>query len=156
MGMNKSTLITTAVVATVVVGFILYVLQPSYGIILRATNTDITPQKWTAIKGVLDAHSVTPGADSREKLYRVREFNGGVPVGLADEGTLDKVELLEDYDLTLADLKSAGFTGHAFQIGVGNIERSKRVPKGPDTPLAHHRLNILESQKMVEAVNPYL
>lgn len=134
-------------------------LEPRYGIILRATNTDIGSQKWTAIDGVLKATSKTPHADPREKLYRVREFNNGdpVPVGGMDEGTLDKTALLEDYDATISDLKTKSFTGHAFQIGVGTKERSKRIPKNePNTPQAHHRLNILESKEMVKEVDDVL
>ena len=78
-------------------------------------------------------------------------------MGSADEGALDKTELLEDYDGTVAELQSAGFTGHAFQIGVGAKERSKRIPKdGMETPQAHARPNLVESKEMVKAVDDVL
>ena len=162
MGTKTNTLVITGVAAAAlgaVAAFALCdLLAPKHGIILRATNTDIDSQKWLAIEGVLKRPSVTQHADSREKLYRVREFNGGVPVGAADEGTLDKTELLEDYDATVAELqRPPGFTGHAFQIGVGAMERSKRIPKdGMETPLAHARPNLVESEEMVKAVDGVL
>jgi hypothetical protein len=166
--MKPITLGLTAAAAGLVVGIgaasIADLLKPKYGIVLRATNTDIDSQKWTEIVRVLKAPSETPNADSRDKLFRIREFNEGHLVPVPDpvppdglpEGMLEKSALLEDYDATILELENGKFTGHAFQIGVGTVERSKRVPKGPDTPQAHNRKNILESKKMVEEVNPFL
>ena len=81
---------------------------------------------------------------------------GGDPGSDGDDGALPEAQLLEDRQTTIDELSKESFTGHAFQIGVGSVERSKRVPKGPDTPQAHNRKNILESKKMVEEVNPFL
>lgn len=162
--MNKTTLgIATAGIG-LAAGLVVCLpcfLEPRYGIILRATNTDIDSQKWTGIEGVLKAASLTPHADSRDKLYRIREFDNGnlvpIPLGGLPEGTLDKMALLEDYDATISNLKTNSFTGHAFQIGVGAMERSKRIPKsGLNMPQAHYRQNILESKEMVKKVDDVL
>lgn len=165
MDMKPITLGLTAAAAGLVVGIgaasVADSFKPKYGIILRANNTEIDSQKWQEIENVLTAPSLTPHADSRDKLYRVREFSNGAPVGgdpgsAGDEGALPEAQLLEDRQATIDEISKGSFTGHAFQIGVGAIERKKRVPKGPDTPQAHNRKNILESKKMVEQVNPFL
>jgi hypothetical protein len=153
--MKPITLGFTAAAAGLVVGVgaasIADSLKPKYGIILRATNQDIDAQKWGKIKEKLNLPPTIAGADSREMLYRVREFNNGTPVGNTDEGSLPEAELLEDRRVP------TNFTGHAFQIGVGARERSKTIPKsGPGMPQSHSRLNLQESKKMVEDVDGVL
>jgi len=127
-------------------------LTPKYGIILRATDQDISPEKWDAIQAVLARDPpVTADAEARLKLYRIREFKDGLPQGNKDDGEMIETQLLEDRRVP------EHFTGHAFQIGVGTIQRSKKVPsKAPDMPQAHFRQNLLESKEMVQEVNAIL
>ena len=127
-------------------------LAPRYGIVLRATNQDISPEKWDAIEAVLTkTPPVTPDAEPRANLYRIRTFKDGVPQGDKDDGDMAETELLEDRRVP------ENFTGHAFQIGIGAIQRSKKVPSSaPDMPQAHFRQNLLESKEMVKEVNAVL
>jgi hypothetical protein len=157
--MNKSTLGIVAVAAVALgAGAALTLsdlLAPKYGIILRVTKADISDDQWTQIQAVLDKAPVTANADARKKLYRVREFANGSLVGDEDVGELAETQLLEERHL--AELQAANFTGHAFQIGVGAMERSQRIPKnGTDTLHAHFRPNIVESKEMVKEVNDVL
>ena len=127
-------------------------LTPKYGIILRATDQDISPEKWPAIEAVLARNPpVTPDANARVSLYRIREFKDGVAQGNKDDGEMVETQLLEDRRVP------EHFTGHAFQIGVGAIERSKKVPsQTPEMPQAHFRPNLLESKEMVKEVTAIL
>ncbi len=155
MGMNTTTLGITvaavALVAGVAIGLLPSLLEPNYGIILQASKADISDDKWLQIQAVLDKAPVTPHADSRRMLYRVREYKDGAPVGTVDNGTLPETQLLGEKQVP------ANFTGHAFQIGVGALERSQIIPKnGTNMPQAHFRQNILESKEMVKEVNKVL
>ncbi len=159
MSVNTFTLGITAVLAAGAgaVGALALsdILAPKYGIILRATNSDINEDQWNKIQAVLDKDpSVNEHAD-RKMLYRIRKFQDGAIVGGEHPGELAETELLEDPNI--ADLESKKFNGHAFQIGVGAIERSKRIPRiQPDTSHAHLRLNIKESREMVKEVDAVL
>lgn len=135
------------VAATLGVVKILQSKTPQYGIILRATSSDITDQQWKAIRDVLKASPQTPFASNREYLYRIQDYVDGAPDPQSPElGKMDESLLLEDRRVP------ANFTGHAFQIGVGGEENSRFLPV-MQMPQAHFRPNMTESQKMVDAVN---
>jgi hypothetical protein len=127
------------------------VLTPKYGIIVRATDADISPEKWSAIEAVLAKPSITADADPRIQLYRIRTFKDGIAQGNNDDGEMVETLLLQDRRVP------PNFTGHAFQIGVGAIQRKKNVPKnGPDMPQAHFHQNLSESKEMVKEVDAVL
>jgi hypothetical protein len=126
-------------------------LTPRYGIIVHATDADISPEKWSAIEAVLAKTSVTPDADPRTQLYRIRAFKDGIAQGDKDDGQMVETLLIEDRRVP------PNFTGHAFQIGVGALQRSEKIPKsGPDMPQAHFHQNLRESKQMVKEVNAVL
>ena len=131
-------------------------LTPKYGIILRATDADVSPEKWAEIEKVLALPPKTPEADPRIKLYRIRLYKNGVAQPNKDgedkdDGDMPESELVEDRRVP------TNFTGHAFQIGIGAIQRTKRVPdSAPASPQAHFRQNLLESKEMVKEVNAIL
>ena len=169
--MNKRTLGIGGLVVGAAAGLLVALpcfLEPKAAIILRATNADISDDQtensqWKQIEErVLNAASVTPGADSRKLLYRVRKFKDGEPVGEpadanGDEGMLPEAQLLEDRVEVVGILRAARFNGHAFQIGAGGVERSQKIPKGfTGTFHAHGRPNIQESKEMVKEVNDIL
>lgn len=153
--MNNTTLGVVAVVAAGLgaVGALALsdLLAPKYGIILRATDQDINPDKWSEIEKKVLAKDPpkTLNADKRINLYRIRAFKRGVPQGDRDDGEMVETLLLEDRRVP------KGFTGHAFQIGVGAIERSKNIPN-TDSPQTHFRQNLLESKEMVKEVDDVL
>jgi hypothetical protein len=157
--MNSATLGITAIVAVVVGALGALALSdlfaPKYGIILRATNNDINEDHWTKIQAVLDRDPPVHEHADRKMLYRIRTFDQGAIVGGEHPGELAEAQLLEDPKIV--ELETAKFSGHAFQIGVGASERSKRIPKSQlDTSHAHLRLNISESKEMVKEVDAVL
>ena len=159
MSMHPVTLGITAAVAVGVgaVGALALsdLLAPKYGIILRATNNDINGDQWTKIQAVLDRDPPVYEHADRKMLYRIRTFDQGAIVGGQHPGEIAEAQLLEDPKI--ADLQAAKFSGHAFQIGVGARERSKRIPNSqPNTSHAHLRLNISESREMVKEVDAVL
>jgi hypothetical protein len=125
-------------------------LQPNYGIIVQADKSVISDAKWTKIEDVLKRAPVTPGADARNMLYRVRAFDPHLPPS-PDVGDLPATLLLGQPDVP------ATFSGHAYQIGIGALERTQQLPtNGLKMPQAHLRLNLLESKEMVKEVNDVL
>lgn len=158
--MNKAALGITAIVVAVGVGVVgalalSDLLAPKYGIILRATNNEINKDQWTKIQEVLDRDPPVHEHADRKMLYRIRTFDQGAIVGGEHPEELAEAQLLEDPNIT--ELESTKFSGHAFQIGVGAIERSKRIPiSQPSTSHAHLRLNISESREMVKEVDAVL
>jgi hypothetical protein len=160
--MNTATrilIVTGAAAVGAAIALGLYdLLAPKYGIILHASDQDINSDKWKEIVRVLNLHSTTPDADSRDKLYRVHRFEGNGPVDGDDEGTLPEEELLLEKRDIIASLPK-GFVGHAFQIGVGGKEMSKEIPEGTNMsrmPTAHFRPNMKESKVMVKEVEDAL
>ena len=152
--MNNTTLGGTALVvglaAGTVIGLLPCWLQPRYGIVLQADKNVISDAKWTKIQDVLSRAPVIAGADSRDKLYRLRDFDPNLPPS-PEVGSLPDTELLGQLNVP------ANFTGHAYQIGIGAVERSQLVPvNGPSMPQAHLHLNLQESQEMVKEVNDVL
>lgn len=154
--MNTTTLGITAaavgLVAGVAIGLLPSLLEPRYGIILQADKNVISDGKWRKIvEDVLNREPpVTAGADSRKKLYRVRAFDPKSPDS-PEVGGLDETLLLGQRHIP------ATFSGHAYQIGIGALERSQLVPNnGTNMPQAHLRLNLQESREMVKEVNDVL
>ena len=152
--MNSSTLGVSAFAVGVLVAagtvVVLDLVAPKYGIIIRATDSDISPDKWTDIETkVLNIPSTNANADPRDMLYRVGKFVDGKQIG-PDSGKMDESLLLEDRRVP------GNFTGHAFQIGVGAKEKSQKIPSVTKMPQAHFRPNITESQEMVKEVNDIL
>lgn len=152
--MNNTTLGIVGVVAVAVgvVGTLALsdLLTPKYGIVIHATAQDISDDKWSKILEKMKLPSKTPHADPRDKLYRVADFKDGKEIDGSEKGSLPDVELLDDRQVP------ANFSGHAFQIGIGAIERSKTIPNGSDMPQGHFRQNLLESKEMVKDVNNVL
>lgn len=125
----------------------------SYGIIIRANSTQLTPDQWIHIQTVLGSIQTTAGVASRDMLYRVREFR--------DNGTTDFGKMLENQMLVsetaILNTLPKNFTGHAFQIGLGGKEQSEEFPKGQtNMPQGHYRQNMIESKNMVDAVDKIL
>ena len=125
-------------------------LTPKYGIVLRATNQDISDDKWGKILEKMKLPPRTPNADPRDALYRVADFKAGKKIEGSEKGSLPDAELLDDRRVP------ENFSGHAFQIGIGAVERKKTIPKGPDMPQGHFRQNLLESKEMVKDVDEVL
>ena len=141
---------------------------------------DITQPQWERIRDeVLKKAPITPGADSRSKLFRLRRYDPPNPPVDEQNGELADTLLL--YSIEFLDQKAAqaGFKGHAIQIGMGAMDNFQTVgtpppastPGGTPTPpenksssrqgggrmpQAHFRQNITESQAMVDEVNGIL
>ena len=99
--MNTTAVVITAGVVGLAAGLAValpYFLQPNYGIILQADRSVISDAKWKNIEDVLNRVSVTPGADARNMLYRVRAFDPHLPPS-ADVGDLPETLLLGQPDV---------------------------------------------------------
>jgi hypothetical protein len=151
--MNTTAVVITAGVVGLAAGLAVALpcfLEPKYGIILQADKSVISDAKWKNIEDVLNRVSITPGADARNTLYRVRAFDPHLPPS-PDVGDLPATLLLGQPDVPPT------FSGHAYQIGIGALERAQQVPtNGPSMPQAHLHLNLLESKEMVKEVNDVL
>ena len=65
-------------------------LAPKYGIILRATNSDINEDQWNKIQAVLDKDPPVNEHADRKMLYRIRKFQDGAIVGGEHPGELSR------------------------------------------------------------------
>ena len=148
------TLVAAGVAVGTAVGILICVLEPNYGIVVRATPQDIDDHHWDKVKAVLSRPPVIHEADTRDKLYRIREYKQDGTVN--ETGSLADAQLLEERQTVINGLPK-GFVGHVFQIGVGAMQRTQRIPSaGVLTPHAHYQQNILESKEMVKEVNDAL
>ncbi len=132
--------------------------EPNSGIIFRATSQDVDDHHWQEVTKVFTLPVTNEHADSRDQLFRIREYKRDPSGGIAatETGSLPLGEMIEDRQNVIAGLP-ADFVGHVFQVGVGGIQRSQRLPaNGKLTPHAHYQQNILESRDMVKAVNAAL
>lgn len=89
----------------------------------------------------------------RKQLYRIRKYVSGNSSNV-EGGALPDKYLIED-SATVDDLL-ANFTGYAFQIGIGRSENFETVPGQIDTPSAHVRQKIKESQTLIKEVKKVL
>ncbi|MBA3961269.1 MAG: hypothetical protein H0X40_05130 [Chthoniobacterales bacterium] len=91
----------------------------------------------------------------REQLFHLREYIDGVPqTDFFEKGHLPDAYLLEENN----EFSQTGFTGHAYQIGLGLNKSFDKVP--PDPPVAttltlhaHYQHQIDESQKLADEVD---
>ena len=134
--------------------------EAKHGLIIR---NHLTPKQWEKINEVLNGQTQTGDASPRPKLFRIKRYSAG----MAQEnfGELDDSWLIEDFPT-----QDSKFEGYAVQVGLGIREDFARYPENsgtnaspnptpsatPITGHAHHLQNIIESQKMVDAVDKIL